>query len=348
MDINLSGKKNLGQKQSNRLLRSFQSLLKVGNSLPGAIEVMAQVEKGNNKKLLEKVHYGITHLDLSIGSALEKEGVIKDNEVLLIDRSTSAVDAIQSILAVRQLSGNFEKTVLKLFAFPALAFIIGLVIAYVAQPTFHDMIYTLVEQVKVTKGIDVSSETGLMWYLEDRYFTLLLLKVYIISLVILIGTYFYYLQYTPELIYKYLPLKSYDDVPYILMLIYNLQKIGLDQVRIFQLLKDSAPRKGWIRLFDLLEKEATNGRFIFTIFEKYSFPKDVTLVLKSAEVSKTFWDNMPILIEYVQEANKDKHTFIMSAFGGLSSIAGFLIILYFVSGLFMAMFSLQNLAMSLM
>jgi hypothetical protein len=348
LEISFNSKKKLSQKQSNRILRSFQSLLKVGNSLPSAIDVLSQVEKGNNKKILEKVHYGITHLDLSIGKALEKEGIIKDNEVLLIDRSTSAIDAIASILSVRELSGNFEKTVLKLFAFPLLAFIIGLIIAYAAQPTFHDMVYSLVEQVKFAKGLDVSDEASLMWYLEDRYITSLLLKIYLIVLITLIGLYIYYLEYKPEVIYKILPLKAYDDVPYILMLIYNLQKIGLDQVRIFQMLKASSPRKGWIKLFDSLEREATTGKYIFTVFEKYSFPKDVTLVLKSAEVSKTFWDNMPILVNYVQEANKAKHAFITGTFGGLSSIFGFLIILYFVAGLFMAMFSLQNLAMAMM
>lgn len=348
MEISFNSKKKLSQKQSSRILRSFQSLIKVGNSLPSAIDVLSQVEKGNNKKLLEKVYYAITHLDFSIGDALEKEGIIRNNEVLLIDRSTSAGDAIESILAVRELSGNFETTLLKLFAFPLLAVIIGLTIAHLAQPTFHDMVYSLVDQVKFAKGLDVSDQTDLMWYLDNSHITSLILKVYSISLIIIIATYFYYLEYKPEIIYKVLPLKAYDDVPYILMLIYNLQKVGFDQVRIFQMLKDSSPRKGWVRLFDLLEREANNGKYIFTVFEKYSFPKDVILVLKSAEVSKTFWDNMPILVEYVKDTNKAKHSFLMGTFGGLSSIFGFLIILYFVSGLFMAMFSLQNLAMAMM
>jgi type II secretory pathway component PulF len=132
------------------------------------------------------------------------------------------------------------------------------------------------------------------------------------------------------------------------MLIYNLQKVGLDQVRVFNILKESSPRVGWIKLFDGLEKEAKEGRNIYVIFERYHFPKDVILVLKSAEVSKTFWDNMKALIEYVQDTNAGKHKSLKSIFGGLTTVSGFMIILYFVSGLFMAMFSLQNLSMAMM
>jgi type II secretory pathway component PulF len=143
-------------------------------------------------------------------------------------------------------------------------------------------------------------------------------------------------------------LKSYDDIPIILMLIHNLQKVGLDQVRVFRILKEASPRAGWVKLFDGLEKQAIAGNYIYTVFEKYNFPRDVLLVLKSAEVSKTFWDNMGLLIDYVQDTNKAKHKSIMSMLGGFSTVTGFMIILYFVSGLFMAMFSLQNLSMAMM
>lgn len=341
-------KKTLSKNVSNRIIRSFESLIKIGNSLPSAIEILVQVESGSTKKILEKVHYNIVKLDMSIGDALEKEGVIKDTEVFLINRSTSALEAIRSILAVRDLTGNFEKTFTKLFAFPLLSVVIGLLIAYFAQPTFHDMIATLAEQVKVSKGIDIGEDGELIWYLQDRTLTIVILQVYIFSVVSIISYYLYLVFYKPDYIYRFLPLKSYDDVPYILLLMHNLQKVGLDQVRVFELLKKSSPKPGWFKLFDRLEKEAMAGRYIHTVFEKFYFPKDVTLVLKSAEVSKTFWENMPALINYVQETNHSKHKFIMSIFGGMSSVVGFLVILYFVSGLFMAMFALQNLSMAMM
>jgi type II secretory pathway component PulF len=348
VDLQLGGKKKLAKEVSSGILRSFESLIKVGNSLPSALDVLIQVEKGRNKRILEKVHYNITKLDLSVGKALEKEGVISDSEVFVIDKSTSALEAVKSILAIREFSGNFEKSMMKLFAFPVIAVIIGLSIAYFAQPTFNGMVTSLVEQVQLAKGIDVSDETGLIWYLERRDITLYMLLGYIAFVITLLSSYFYYLRYKPEVIYRIFPLKAYDEVPYILMLIYNLQKVGLDQVRVFNILKESSPRVGWIKLFDLLEREATAGRMIHIIFEKYHFPKDVTIVLKSAEVSRTFWDNMAALIEYVQDANAVKHKNITAMFGGTSTVVGFLIILYFVAGLFMAMFSLQNLSMAMM
>lgn len=348
MDLQLGGKKKLSLDVSSGILRSFESLIKVGNSLPSAIDILIQVEKGKNKKILEKVHYSITKLDLSVGKSLEKEGIISDNEVFVIDKSTNALEAVKSILTIREFSGNFEKSMMKLFAFPVIAVVIGLLIAYLAQPTFNGMVVSLTEQVQLTKGIDVSNETDLMWYLQRRDITLYLLIGYIALIASLLSGYFYYLRYKPEFIYKIFPLKAYDEVPYILMLIYNLQKVGLDQVRVFNILKDSSPRVGWIRLFDWLEKEAIAGRMIYVVFEKYHFPKDVILVLKSAEVSRTFWDNMAPLIGYVQDTNAVKHKTLTAMFGGTSTVVGFLIILYFVAGLFMAMFTLQNLSMAMM
>lgn len=341
-------KKSLSTNTSSRIIRSFESLLKIGNSIPSAIEILINVESGITKKTLERVFYNITKLDLSIGDALFKEGVIKGSEVFLINKSTSGLDAVRSILAIRDLSGKFENTIFRLFFFPVLAVIIGLTIAYLAQPTFYNMVNTLVEQVQVTKGIDIGDDGELIWYLQQRDLTMMILIGYASFVVSLMSYYFYLREYKPELIYKYLPLKSYDDIPYILMLMYNLQKVGLDQVRVFDLLKKSSPKVGWIKLFDKLEKEAIAGRHIYTVFEKYSFPKDVTLVLKSAEVSKTFWENLPALITYVQDTNSIKHKTLNGLLGGIAPVFGFMIILYFVSGLFMAMFALQSLAMAMM
>jgi hypothetical protein len=341
-------KKTINIELSNSILRSFVSLIKVGNSLPSALNILIQVENGKSKKILERVYYNIIELDLTIGKSFEKEGLISSSEVFVIDNSTSGLESVESILSIRNFSGSFEKTILKLFAFPSIAVVIGLLIAYFAQPTFSDMITSLVEQVKVTKGIDVSGQSELMWYLKDRDSTKILLLIYVLFISSIISLYFYYLKYNPKIIYKLLPLKAYDDVPYILMLIYNLQKAGLDQVRVYKLLKESSPKIGWVKLFDGLEKEAVAGKMIYTVFEKYAFPRDVTIVLKSAEISRTFWDNMKALIAYVHDTNNSKHKTILSMFGGFSSVLGFMIILYFVSGLFMAMFSLQNLSMAMM
>jgi type II secretory pathway component PulF len=338
----------ISQEASNGILRSFSSLIKVGNSLPSALEVLIEVETGKNKKILEKVHNYVTKQDFSIGNALLKEGIIKHSEVFVVDRSTDALAAIDSILVIRQLSGNFEKSMIKIFAFPLVAVLIGLIIAYAAQPTFFNMVNSMVQQVKVIKGINIEEGAQLIWYLQSRTITLTIMQVYLTSLVSLISLYAYYLKYKPSIIYKIFPLKAYDDVPYILMLIYNLQKVGLDQVRVYALLKESSPRVGWIRLFESLEKEARAGRYIYTVFQRFNFPKDVVLVLKSSEVSKTFWDGMGALVTYVQETNESKHKLLNTLVGGFSTIAGFLIILYFVAGLFLAMFELQNLATSLM
>jgi len=338
----------LSKNASSGILRSIISLIKVGNSIPSAIEILVQIEKGKIKNALEKTLKYIVEDDMGVGSAFKKEDIIGESEVFVIDNSRSATEAIESILSIRELGGNFEKTFLKLFAFPLLAVIIGMTIVYFMQPRFHDMVISLATQVHLLKGIDVTEESKLMWYLEDRTFVLFLIQIYIVSLIIMIIWYIYTLENNPKVIYKIFNLKTYDEVPFILMLMHNLQKAGLDQVRIFQILRDTSPRRGWVKLFDLLEKQAQKGDYIYTVFEKYHFPRDIILVLKASEVSKTFWDNMGLLVTYIKETNTNKHNFIDKTFGAYSNILGFAIILYFVSGLFMAMFSLQSLAMAMM
>jgi hypothetical protein len=183
LNFNFSNKPTLSEGVSSGILYSFESLIKVGNSIPSAIEVLVQVESGKVKRVLEKVHQNITKNDLTVGRALEKEGVIKDSEVFILEKSTSALEAVNSILSIRNLKGNFEKTMLSLFAFPAIAVVLGLTIAFVAQPTFHDMVYSLVDQVRLTKGIDVSDQTELMWYLENRNSTMIVLVSYLTILI---------------------------------------------------------------------------------------------------------------------------------------------------------------------
>jgi len=340
--------KKLSKNASSSILRSTASLIKVGNSIPSALEILVQIEKGKTKKALERSLKNVIEDDMSIGNAFKSEDIVNGSEVFIIDNSRNALDAIESILSIRDLGGNFEKTFLKLFAFPMLAVIIGLTIVYFMQPRFHDMVMSLAQQVHILKGIDVSEDSQLMWYLEDRELVLLLIQIYIVFLVLIIVWYFYTLENHPKQIYKIFNLKTYDEVPFILMLMHNLQKSGMDQVRIFQVLRDTSPKKGWIKLFDLLEKQAQKGDYIFEVFEKYHFPKDIIIVLIASEVSKTFWDNMGLLVDYIKETNTNKHNFIDKTFGAYSNIFGFAIILYFVSGLFMAMFSLQALAMAMM
>jgi hypothetical protein len=338
----------ISKEQSNSILYSILALLKIGHSLPFCIEVLLQVEKGSLKKRYERIHYSIVKQDIPISQALAKEGILKNLEIVILDNSLNSIDAINSILEIRELSTNFEKTVLKLFTFPCIAFVIGLLIVYIAQPIFYDMVTTLVQQVEISRGIKLGDEASLMWYLEDRQLVLNIIKIYIFFIVFLIILYFYLREYYPDIIYKLIPLKSLDDIPLILMLMNNLQKSGLAQDRILRTLKEQSPKKGWIRLFSALLEENLHGNTIYNIFQGYGFPKNITAILKSSEISKTFWDNMYKLVRYIIEINLSRHKMINKTFGFMSTVCGFLIILYFLMGLFMAMFKLQSISMSIM
>ncbi len=338
----------INKNQSLSILYSLRSILKMGDSLPNAIKLLSQVEKGAVKQVLSKVVYLIFDANVYPEDALERFGIISKTEVFILRNSLDAKDAFSNIIQMREVSNRFEKSMMTLLGFPVIAVVIGLLIAYFAQPTFSSMVNTLVKQVSVTKGVDISDDVQLMWYLKDQNLDFILLVGYIILIISLISLYLYLLEYKPSSLYKVFKLKAYDDVPYLLMMMNNLHKAGFDPKRIFDILAKTSIKKGWVSLFTLLEKEATQGGKLYTIFERYGFPQDIVLILKSSEIGKSYWDSMDSLIEYVNETNKQKNEMLKKVFGNVATVVGFSIVIYFTVGLFMAMFSLQSISTALM
>ena len=338
----------VNKQQSLGILYSLRSILKIGHSMPNAISLLAQVEKGHLQKVLNQVKYLIFKANIFPEDALERFKILTRTEVYILKNSTNPKEAIGNIIEMREISSRFEKSMVSLLAFPIIGVIIGLTIAYFAQPTFYDMVNTLVKQVELTKGVDVGSEVDLMWYLQSQSFDLMLLIAHVSIVVSLVMLYMYLIEYKPHIIYKMFPLKAYDDIPFILMMMNNLHRTGLDPNRIFIILEETAMKKGWLGLFRSLGQRTKRGEHLYDVFEKYGFPNDVILILKSAEIGRTFWDNMDSLLEYVKENNEFKNEMIKKVFGSVSTIIGFGIIIYFTIGLFMAMFSLQSISTALM
>ena len=338
----------INKNQSLSILYSLRSILKMGNSLPNAIKLLSQVEKGAIKQVLSKVVYLIFDANVYPEDALARFNIISKTEVFILRNSLDAKEAFTNIIQMREISNRFEKSMITLLAFPLIAVIIGLLIAYFAQPTFYNMVDTLVKQVSITKGVDISDDVNLMWYLQDRNLDFMLLIGYITLIISLISLYLYLLEYKPNTLYRLFTLKAYDDVPYILMMMNNLHKAGFDPKKIFSILEKTSIKKGWISLFSMLKNESLEGRRLYVVFEKFGFPQDIVLILKSSEIGKSFWDNMDSLIDYVNETNKQKNEMIKKVFGNVSTIVGFSIVIYFTVGLFMAMFSLQSVSTALM
>ena len=338
----------LNKNQTLSILYSLRSILKLGNSLPNAIKLLSQVEKGTTKQVLHKVVYLIFNANIYPEEALARFNIITKTEVFILKNSLDAKEAFSNIIQMREVSNRFEKNMITLLGFPVIAVIIGLLIAYFAQPTFSNMVNTLVKQVQITKGVDISNDVELMWYLKSQSFDMMLLIIYITIVISLILIYLYLLEYKPNVLYKMFKLKAYDDIPYLLMMMNNLHKAGFDPRKIFEILSKTSMKKGWVSLFELLKKKTKEGGKLYTIFERYGFPNDIILILKSSEIGKSYWDNMDSLIEYVNETNKQKNEMLKRIFGNTSTVIGFSIVIYFTVGLFMAVFSLQSVSTALM
>lgn len=81
---------------------------------------------------------------------------------------------------------------------------------------------------------------------------------------------------------------------------------------------------------------------IYTVFQEFGFPKQLSVIIKTSESSKSFWENFDDMIEYTKEVNVDKNKEIRDKYSGLSKMVGYSIVLYFLLGIFLLMYSMQN------
>lgn len=340
----------ISKKDSFAVIYSLLSLIKLGNSLVTSLTLLEEMESGKVKKYLKTVLLLVNTKGYHVSKALLALGFMSDYEALILENAKDVKKSLKDIIDMREISGNFTNTLLKLSFFPAISVIIGLLIAYKILPIFATPLESINKILEI-KGVSRIGEEGisdLFWYINYPEAILPALYVYIACLFCFYFGYFYFREKNPSILYKTVKLVAYDDMPFILLFMRALNRTGMVPVEIAEVLSKSNIKSGWKPLFRNIKNGINNRTPIYQVFEKFNFPKEVTLIVKSAEIGKSFWENIDGLIQYTMERNENGNKFLLRYFGGLSTLIGYSIVIYFLIGIFIIMLEIQTVATAVM
>lgn len=327
------------------ILRSLKALMKLGNSLFQSLQLQIEIEDGKNKKILERIVGQIKNHNKTTEDMMFKFGLINDSERIVLENSKDTKKAIIYIINIREISTNFNKTMFSLLFFPIVCTFIGLAIAKFILPVISAPVNDLVQIAQIKKGIELQETLGIpSWFFYIHYpesidYITIIVAFFIVFLFV---SYKYLEINNPSVLYKIAYLKAYDDIPYIFTLMRSLNVGGMDIYSIANKLYKSKINKGWRILFLRIKKRIEQNKMIYTVFQEFGFPKQLSVIIKTSESSKSFWENFDDMIEYTKEVNVDKNKEIRDKYSGLSKMVGYSIVLYFLLGIFLLMYSMQN------
>ena len=332
------------------ILKSLRALMKLGNSLFESIKLQQEIEEKKNAGILRKVILLVEKKNKNIEDALLHYGIIGKSEYLILAHSNDAKESLDFILSIRDISHNFVKTVITLFMFPIASLFIGLGIAKWLLPAITKPVDELIKIAKVKKGVDIDNALNIpdaFFYIHHPEWVNYIFIVVVFFLIFIIWFFKKLEKENPSLIYKYFPLKAYDDIPYIFTLMRALNKGGMDLYSIAVLLQKSDIGIGWQKFFFRITKQIDSNKDLYKVFQQFRFPKQIFIIVKTSEKSGSFWDSFDSMIEYTKDVNKIKNAEIVGRYANLTKMLGYGIIVFFLLGILLLMFGMQNIVMAI-
>lgn len=338
--------KKINKEDSTAILSSLKALMKLGNSLSQALDLQIEIEDGVNKKILSLITKKRDKENKQLDDLFLTYGIINDSERLILSYGKDTKVSVDYILSIRELSSNFNKTMVNLLMFPVISVFVGLGIAKFLLPVMAKPVNDFIKIAELKKGVSLDDTLNIpsaFFYIHHPEIIDIVIIVVILFFVSIFTGYKFLEKNNPSALYKIIPLKAYDDIPFVFTLMRSLNKGGLDSYRIYDILHKAKINRGWKLLFLKLKKQTERNKPIYTVFSDFSFPRQISVIIKTSVVSKSFWDNFDDMIEYSKEVNINKNKEILKRYGGLSNIVGYGIIMYFIVGILLLMFSMQNL-----
>jgi len=340
----------INKKDSTVMIKSIRSLMGLGNSLFEAIKLQQEIETGKNAKIIKKIIYMVEEKNYSLEKLLYQYGIIDNSEYLILANSKDTKESLESIIKLRSVNSNFDKTLISLLSFPIAGFFIGIGIAKFLLPSISKPVNDLVKIAKIKKGIDIDETMNVppsFYYIHHPEYVNYVFFGGLFLMIALFLTYQYLKKENPSVLYKIMPLKAYDDIPFIFILMRSLNKGGLDLYTIADKLYKSDIGKGWKIFFLRLKRRIEKRGDIYPVFKNFGFPKQIYLIIKVSEKSKAFWENFDNMITYSQEVNTFKNEEIRDRWKSITVILGYVEVIYYIVGILLLMLSMQNIVTAL-
>ncbi len=264
-------------------------------------------------RVLQKVILDIREASISAEEALATYKVLTDDEKFVLQNPTEKpVILLKKILLERKTEGRFEAIIKKAFrtTFFLSYLVSGAMIFY--RETIVDSIKQTQETFAVKADLSPDAVNIIPFYLSNEYFFIVVLAF---SLMLYYGTGFlfkYFYENDRRIIYKFLNIKAWDDIPPMLQLMYSIKKSSsVTTVKIFEILEDKKSYNGLRMMFQRLQEHESIREPKFTLFEEYHFPKEMSLLVRARENTSSgrntdFWYEFENFIEFSKSTAKSK------------------------------------------
>lgn len=337
--------KKFNQLDSSSIILSLLGFMRLGNSLYNSLLLQEEIETGKSKKFLGEVNVMAKKPKAEIPNLLLQYDIIDESERLILLKSKDTKESLEYIIKMRSLAKNYDKTVISLLFFPIIAMYLGLGIVKFVLPTISAPIFDLIKVAEIKKGVNLEETLNIhpaFFYIHHPEYIDYIAIGFTILLAILFGLFKHLEKNNPTVLYKVSPLKSFDDIPYIFILMRALNKGGMDIYSIADTLYKSNLNRGWKIFFLRIKNSINANKKIYTVFDNFGFPKKLSVVIKASEASKSFWDNFDNMIEFAITTNIDKNNEILRRYKGLANMLGYTIVIYFILGILLLSMSMQN------
>jgi len=338
--------KKVSKQQSRVFLLALKGALSRGLSLETAIEMLSDIQPKPINIYLKQIILLVRQKNKKIFDLLTQYGFITKEEQIIFEKAKNSKYALNKILEMREIQNQFSKTFLKMFSFPFIATIFMPLIIYWVLGKFTNALAQIFLMLR-NKGIEPTFDDlglpSIYYYVWDRSVLLYISAIALIVTVLFYGIFFYLRRQKPHILYKLLPPTAYDDLPYLLSYMSILNKIGFPIKKVAEILAKSNLKPGWRGFFIDLEKRVKNGGKIYLSFQKERFPKEIITYIKYDELSGDFWANIDGLKDLVIMRNKDITSILMDNIKPYVTLLGWAIIIYFISGIMLFSFAVNNL-----
>ncbi len=339
--------KKVSKQKSLVFLFALKGALSRGLSLEVGIDMLAKIQPKPLNKYLNQIMFLVKNKNKKIFVLLEQYGFITKEEQIIFEKAKDTKMAINKVLEMRKIQNRFSTLFLKMFAFPFIAFIATPILVYVLLGKFDVVLSQLFLLLK-NKGITPTFyDLGLpsaYYFVWDRQILIYISVTAAVTAFIFYNIFFYLKRYKPQILYKLLSPVAYDDLPYLLSYMAALNKVGYPMRKVVNILAQSNLKPGWTMFFKDLEKKVQSGQKIYLSFQKENFPKEIVTYVKYDELNGDFWGNIESLKELAVMRNKEISSLFEMQIKPYVTLIGWAVVIYFISGLMLFSFAVNNLA----
>jgi len=337
----------VSKQKSLMFLFALRGALSRGFSLEIAIEMLSKIQPKPVNKYLSQIIFLVRKRNAKIFPLLEQYGFITKEERILFENAKDTKFAVSKVIEMRKIQNRFSTSFLKLFIFPFIVLMTVPVGLYFILGKFNsalNQIFFLLKSRGITPTFDDLGLPSCYYFVWDRKILFYISGISTVVFVLFFGVFLYLRKYKPEVLYKILYPTAFDDLPYLFSYMSALNKVGIPIKKIAEILAKSNLKPGWKRFFKDLEKRVKNGEKIYIAFEKYGFPKEIVTYIRYDEMSGDFWANIDGLKDLAMMRNKEITDMVLSQLKPVFTLIGWFIVVFFLSGLMLYSFGINNLA----